>query len=151
MSVFFSHSLLRWRNGDEENFIFFISNEKMEWVENFKKKNCRKMFTKSVRWNIILCYWIWNYMFVIYAGEFFVSENDCFYILHRCCWYSVCIWDWNRWILGKGNEWVEGMFFLIALWRQIWYDKHSCHVKWEKKTKQYLTALLVGLVWGGNE
>lgn len=47
--------------------------------------------------------------------------------------FSKYIWEWNRWILGKGNEWVEGMFFLIALWRQIWDDKHSCHVKSGKK------------------
>lgn len=78
--------------------------------------------------NMELCLW--------YAGEFFFLVFFLrMIVLHKSSvgvggiemeadGYLGVGCEWR-----KGNEWVEGMFFLIALCRQIWYDKHARHVR----------------------
>lgn len=130
-----------------ENIIHRRSEKKFQHSRmKGKGRNFQTFFTnrkkRREKWNIILCYWIWNYVCdmlgrssrILSAREW--VEADCFYT--GCTRESngyggrgaKWVGEWKQMDLGgEGNEGVEGMFFLIALRRQIWYDKHSRHVK----------------------
>lgn len=101
------------RRQGEELYVF-------EWIF---KNEWAHIIKRREKWNIILCYWIWNYVCDM-LGSFFTPRYpgmDCFGVRASGggCWKQM---DWVM------NGWKEDMFFLIALRRQIWYDKHARHV-----------------------